>query len=95
MGCHTYLIRAQSTAALVHGYEMLQALLDRYAVSQVVPFDHAAEQIHQQLTAQRIRIGSMDLRIGSIALARNLILTTRNSRDFGRIPGLVIENWTN
>lgn len=34
------------------------------------------------------------LHITSVALAQNLVLVTRNVRDFGNVPGLRIENWT-
>ncbi|WP_148594300.1 type II toxin-antitoxin system VapC family toxin [Aquisphaera giovannonii] len=73
---------------------MFGRLLSDYAASEVVPFDGAAATIHETLKGQRVRIGSMDLRIASIALARGLILVTRNVRDFQRIPGLSTENWT-
>jgi tRNA(fMet)-specific endonuclease VapC len=36
----------------------------------------------------------MDLRIATIALSRNLVLLTRNERDFSKVPDLVTENWT-
>ena len=36
----------------------------------------------------------MDLRIASIALSQNMTVVTRNLSDFGRVPNLAIENWT-
>lgn len=47
-----------------------------------------------QLQAQRIQLARMDARIAAIALSRRLILLTRNHRDFGKVPGLPIEDWT-
>ena len=38
-------------------------------------------------------IGSIDTLIAGIALAHNLTLVTRNTREFERVPGLKIENW--
>jgi tRNA(fMet)-specific endonuclease VapC len=39
-------------------------------------------------------IGNNDLWIGAHALARKLTLATNNEREFKRIPGLSLENWT-
>jgi tRNA(fMet)-specific endonuclease VapC len=36
----------------------------------------------------------MDLRIAAIAISHNLVLLTRNIRDFSKIPELVTEDWT-
>lgn len=38
-------------------------------------------------------IGPIDTLIAGIALAHDLTLVTRNTREFERVPGLKIENW--
>ena len=46
------------------------------------------------LLAQNLRVGTMDLRLAAIALSQNLTVLTRNLRDFGRVPGLKVEDRT-
>jgi tRNA(fMet)-specific endonuclease VapC len=58
----------------------------------IVPYDQSAEDEFQQLRS--IRVGRQDLKIASIALANQLIVVTRNRRDFARVPGLTIEDWS-
>ena len=53
-----------------------------------------AVAIFEDLVARRVRIGRMDLRIASIALSREMVVVTRNARDFGQVPDLQIEDWT-
>ena len=36
----------------------------------------------------------MDLKIAAIALAYDAIVLTRNLKDFSRVPGLRVEDWT-
>lgn len=43
---------------------------------------------------ERIQLGKMDARIAAIALCRGLILLTCNHRDFSKVSGLLIEDWT-
>jgi tRNA(fMet)-specific endonuclease VapC len=94
LGCHTYLSRARTSADVVRGYGMLGRLLGDYAATVVLPFDTVAAAVFDGLVAQRVRIGTMDLRIASIALSRGLIVLTRNTSDFSQVPALLIENWT-
>jgi tRNA(fMet)-specific endonuclease VapC len=54
----------------------------------------AAADVFEDLRKQRIRIGTMDLRIAAIALAHGMTVLTRNLIDFRRVPDLTAEDWT-
>jgi predicted nucleic acid-binding protein len=45
------------------------------------------------LVRNRVRIGTMDLKIASIALANDATVLTCNARDFSKVPNLRIEDW--
>jgi predicted nucleic acid-binding protein len=49
----------------------------------------------QQLRKSHLRVGTMDLKIAAIVLARDATLLSRNVRDFKGIPGLRVDNWLN
>ena len=86
--------RAPDGTARARAYARLQRGLDFYQQWVCLPFDEAAAAIFDQLRAQRLRIGTNDLAIASMTLAVSGILVTRNTVDFQRIPGLVLEDWT-
>ncbi len=94
MGCHAYLNRSRNLSHLVDGYSMMNDVFDNYKSLTVLDFDDQAAHALAQLNVAKIRIGAMDLRIAATALSRNLTLLTRNSSDFGKVPGLSIEDWT-
>ncbi len=94
IGAHTYAGRARTTAELIRGYTLLSEILQAFLNAPVLPFDAAAGAALDGLRARRVRIAAMDLRIAAIALSRGMILLTRNECDFGRVPGLPIEDWT-
>jgi tRNA(fMet)-specific endonuclease VapC len=62
-----------------------------------LPFDDAAAEhygrIRGQLEMVGTPIGPNDLLIAAIALTHNLIVLTHNTREFGRVAGLRIEDW--
>lgn len=67
---------------------------------QILPFDQHAATIYSDLYPKLESIGKIppdfDLQIASIAIANNLILVTRNTKDFSAIASvsnLMIENW--
>ena len=41
----------------------------------------------------RIRIGTQDLKIASVAIVRQALLLTSNLRDFQQVPGLALADW--
>ena len=54
----------------------------------------AAGEIRAELERQGKRIGEYDTLIAGQAFARNLVLVTANTREFHRVKGLVVEDWT-
>jgi tRNA(fMet)-specific endonuclease VapC len=60
---------------------------------EIVPFEERAAAQFASLRRQRIRMGSMDLKIASIALANDALLVTANLRDYSRVPELRCEDW--
>lgn len=73
---------------------MFQAILADFTRMNVLPFDSEAAKTFAGLRKSGVRIGTMDLRIGSIALVCGFTVLTRNTIDFERIPGLRVEDWT-
>jgi len=63
----------------------------------VLEFDAAdartAGEIRWKLEKEGMPIGAYDTLIAGQALARGLTLVTRNTREFGRVEGLRLENW--
>jgi tRNA(fMet)-specific endonuclease VapC len=76
-----------------------QAALDaylRYVEVLEYPEDAAVHyaQIRADLKRQGTMIGANDLFIAAHARCLGMILVTNNTREFGRVEGLRIENWT-
>jgi tRNA(fMet)-specific endonuclease VapC len=75
-----------------------RAALEKFlAPLEVLPFDASAMQVYgplrADLQARGQPIGSLDMLIAAHALALGATLVTNNLVEFGRVPGLVCENW--
>ena len=77
----------------VPAYEELARLFSFFSRFPLIPFDAQAADEFKRLRKEKLRIGTMDLKIAAIALARGLLLLSSNQRDFQRVPGLRVENW--
>ena len=94
LGAHDFINRAKTNTDTIRGYTLLLEILQGFTNAPVLPFDPVAIAIFEQMRSQRVRVSTMDLRIASIAISRNLVLLTRNDSDFSKVPGLKIEDWT-
>jgi len=77
----------------VEYYDRLIRLCAFCADWYVLPFDQHAANMFEQLRQQRVRLGTMDFKIASIALVHAAILLSGNLRDFQQVPGLHVEDW--
>lgn len=64
----------------------------------ILPFNSLAAVKYGEIRAKQEKdgspVGSMDMLIAAHAMSRGLTLVTNNTREFERIEGLRIENWT-
>ncbi|MHB8874143.1 MAG: type II toxin-antitoxin system VapC family toxin [Myxococcaceae bacterium] len=77
--------------------ENLQSLHQLFAVLPSLAFDDDGAAWYGLLRAQLEREGKLpgpnDLMIAATALANDLAIVTRNTREFQRVPGLRLEEW--
>jgi len=93
-GWLAYIARAHTTARQVEAYRRLRVHIERFRTIPLVDFDEKAAAAFERLRPARLRIGAMALKIAAIALANSATLISRNLADFGRVPGLCVEDWT-
>ena len=73
--------------------------LERFLLDlEVIAFDRESARpygpLRAALQAQGMPIGPMDFLIAAHALALKAILVTNNTREFLRVPGLALEDWS-
>ena len=93
-GRFTMIARARSASEWVATYSAFQQTLDDLMQLRLLPFDDQAAAEFIRLKADVKQVGTQDLKIAAIVLSVGGVLVTRNQRDFARIPGLAIEDWT-
>ena len=85
--------RERDVIGQVRPYDQLIQLVRFFQAWEILSFDEISAKRFQDLRQQRVRIGSMDLKIGSIALEEDALLLSANTKDFQQIPALRVENW--
>lgn len=98
-------ISAVTYAELMYGVEKSKAIeKNRIALSlflsplTILEFQASAAEeygkVRAELESKGMPIGPMDLLIAGHARSDGLILVTNNTREFCRVEGLVVEDWT-
>ncbi len=93
-GWMAFIAKAKTIEQQIYAYERLHRSLEAYRNPRVLDFDENAAKVFQDLKLNKIRIGSMDLKIASIAISQTAILISRNLKDFEEVPNLVVNDWT-
>ncbi len=62
-----------------------------FRVVEILPFDRRAAETYVSIPFKRT---SYDRLIAAHALSLGLTFVTNNEKDFGKVPGLKVENWT-
>lgn len=93
IGFHAMLQSARGREDTLKAFRLFDQILKDFARLQVLPFDGRAYDTLQQVRASSRRVTVNDMRIAAVAMSRGYVVLTRNTVDFGRIPGLMIEDW--
>lgn len=93
-GWYTVLRRARLPDELARAYQRLADAVRSLAPLTILPFPIAAIARSQRLIGLKLNVKRSDLRIAAIVLEDGGTLVTRNTRDFSRVPGLVLEDWS-
>ena len=86
--------KAKTPELLIAAYARLTTTFSLFSQLEILGYNRMADDYFRQFRQQGIRIGTQDLRIASISLTHSAIIVTRNRKDFGQVPNLIIEDWS-
>jgi tRNA(fMet)-specific endonuclease VapC len=73
----------------------VEAVIDRFPLLQIdLPTARTHAELWANLAASGRLIGVHDQWLAATALAHGLAVATTNVREFGRVPGLEVEDWS-
>jgi tRNA(fMet)-specific endonuclease VapC len=85
---------AKDSAREIEAYRRSNRNRYGFCAMQVLDFEEDAASEFQRLRRMKVRIGTMDLKIAAITLVRDATLLSGNLRDFRKVPGLKVEDWS-
>ena len=93
-GWLAYAAKSRETRHQIKAYDRLKTHLLNYLGFEVLGFDSAAGEEFDRLRRLKLAVGTSDLKIAAIAVSNDAVLQSRNLKDFRKIPGLRVEDWT-
>ncbi len=85
---------AKTDAGQIYAANMLTELVVSWNEFAIVPMTAPALGRFEVLVRSKLNVRHNDLRIAAVGEELGATVVTRNLRDFGRVPGLRIEDWT-
>lgn len=76
----------------IEPYAELVARMEFLAAFLILPWDEDSVARFMKMKEDRVKGGTMDLKIASITLAHDATLLTRNTEHFTQVPGLRFAN---
>jgi tRNA(fMet)-specific endonuclease VapC len=84
---------AKTPQAGEHAAMLLASLIVSWNRFAITPMTVPGRTQFELLVSAKLNLKRKDLQIAAIAKEVGATVMTRNRRDFGRVPGLVIEDW--
>lgn len=93
-GWYRQLRSAKKPEQLARAYDFLTAAVRSLIRLPIISFSVNAIGQAKSLQSANLNVRKMDLSIAAIALEHHAVVVTANVRDFGRVPDLVVEDWS-
>jgi len=84
--------RVRSAKEKARAYHDMAAAVASLGTLPILSFSEQAIASHEALVKLKLNVGKMDL--AAITLEHGGTLVSRNLRDFQRVPGLTVEDWS-
>ena len=91
---YTQLRQAKSQQRLAWAYRRLADNVRFLSRLRILDYDEPAMRRYDSLRRQKLKVSRTDLQIAAVALELQATVVTANLRDFKRVPGLQIEDWS-
>lgn len=93
-GWYTLIRNSRQRHRLALAYQALADNVRFLSHLRIISYTEAAMDRFEELQAQKLNVKTMDLRIAATTLESGGVLISRNLRDFSRVPGLPVADWS-